>query len=50
MFYLKSAKKENDLKNVTDSTYSSFEELFLRALDYHVPKKEKNYKQMKTFW
>ena len=38
---------ENGLRNLTDSTYTSFEEVFLRTLDYHVPIKRKFYKPIK---
>ena len=32
---------ENDLRNLTDLTYTSLEEVFLRTLDYHAPIKKK---------
>ena len=32
---------ENGLRNLTDLTYTSFEEVFLRTLDYHAPIKKK---------
>ena len=32
---------ENGLRNLTHLTYTSFEEVFLRTLDYHAPMKKK---------
>ena len=32
---------DNDLRNLTDSTYTSFEKVFLETLDYHALTKKK---------
>ena len=38
------------LKNLSDSTYASFGELFLRAIDYHAPIKKKVLRANKNFF
>ena len=47
MIFFKSTKKNSLRKKLTDLTYTSFEEVLPRTLDYHAPIKKKFYEPMK---